>query len=168
MQEWSLQSGSRKSTGSEKPFTDGQQVRSILVVAEKEGLLRLDFHPDEEFDAGESRPVAQWLRTFRSNEAEREVAREAVATADELLEQLMSEEEGDEDAQRAEAREVLCFLLALHLERKRVLRPVGRVGKDGVQVYRHPKKDREYRVPSVELRAELIRQIEDQLDFMLI
>tara|TARA_R100000027_G_scaffold66167_2_gene61625 strand:- start:14213 stop:14719 length:507 start_codon:yes stop_codon:yes gene_type:complete len=168
MQEWSLQSGSRKSTRTEKPFSDGQQVRSVLIVAEKEGLLRLDFHPDEEMDLGESRLVAQWLRTFRSNEAEREVAREAVATADELFDQMMNEEDDGEDSERAEVRATLCFLLALHLERKRVLRPKGRVGSDGFQVYRHPKKDCEYRVAAVELRPKLIQQIEDQLDFMLI
>ena len=64
--------------------------------------------------------------------------------------------------------ELTGFSVALHLERKRVLRPKGRVGSDGFQVYRHPKKDCEYRVAAVELRPKLIQQIEDQLDFMLI
>ncbi|MET3873694.1 hypothetical protein J3R74_003564 [Puniceicoccus vermicola] len=169
MQEWSLQSGSRKSTGSEQPFTDGQQVRSVLCIVEKEGLIRLDFDPDEELNLGEARPIAQWLRTFRSNEAEKEVAREAVETADDLFDQMMNDTpEGDEDLEREEIRGVLCFILALHLERKRVLRPTGRIAEDGTQTYRHPKKDREYEVRAVEVRPDLIQKIEDQLDFVLI
>ncbi|MGE9290503.1 MAG: hypothetical protein ACQKBT_05915 [Puniceicoccales bacterium] len=171
MQEWSLQSGSRKSTKSEQPFNDGQQVRSVLCVVEKEGLVRLDFDPDEEFQLGEARPIAQWIRTFRSNEAEKEIAREAVETADDLFDQMMnaSTEEGEEpDPERDEVREVLCFILALHLERKRVLRPLGRIAVDGTQSYRHPKKDREYTVKGVIVRPDLIQKIEDQLDFVLL
>jgi hypothetical protein len=131
-------------------------------------LIRLDFNPDEELNLGEGRPIAQWLRTFRSNEAEKEIAREAVETADDLFDQMMiGETDGEEDAEREEVRGALCFILALHLERKRVLRPMGRVAADGAQVYRHPKKDREYVVKAVGLRADLIQKIEDQLDFIL-
>jgi len=169
MQEWALQSGSRKSTRSEELFQDGQQVRSVLCLSEGEGLVRLDFLPEEELDLGEARPIAQWLRTFRSNEAEKELAREAVEGADDLFEQLMGGEDPEEEAdQSREIRAMLCYLLALHLERKRVLRPIGRIRTDGIQVYRHPKKDREYEVAAVELRVDLIRQIEDQLDFILL
>lgn len=169
MQEWSLQSGSRKSTGTEQPFSDGQRVRSVLCVSETEGLLRLDFDLEEELQLDGTQPIAQWIRTFRSNEAERELAREAVETADELFDQLINDsgEEG-EDAEQGEIRRVLCFLLALHLERKRVIRPVGRIRADGSQVYRHPKKDRQYEVGAVGLRPELIRKIEDQLDQVLL
>ncbi len=168
MQEWNLQSGSRKSTSTEQPFVDGQRVRSVLCLVEKEGLVRLDFHPDEVLALGEARPIAQWLRTFRSNEAERELAREAVETADDLFDQLMDDPGEEGDAESKEIRKVLRFILALHLERKRVLRPLGRIAPDGTQVYRHPKKNREYTVEAAGLRPELMRKIEDQMDFILI
>lgn len=169
MQEWSLQTGSRKSTNSQENFLDGQMVRSVLCVAEKEGLLRLDFHPEEEFDLDGARPVAQWIRTFRSNDSEKELAREAVESADELFDQLMSDSDPaeEEGGQNGEIRGILRYLLALHLERKRILRPKGRIQPDGIQIYRHPKRDRDYRVESVELRMDLIREIEEQLDFVL-
>ena len=171
MQEWNLQSGSRKSTGSQELFTDGQKVRSILCIVESEGIVRLDFDLEEEVDLGEARPVAQWLRTFRSNEAEKEIAREAVETADDLFDQLMnpssSEEEETGDDEQQEVLQILRCLLALHLERKRVLRPKGRVRPDGFQIYRHPKRDRDYEVQSVDLRPDLIQKIENQLDFVL-
>lgn len=152
------------------PFADGQRVRSVLCVVESQGLVRLDFDPEEDFDLGESRPIAQWLRTFRSNDAEKETAREAVETADDLFDQLMAEDAEDEpgDEHAEEIRKALRCILALHLERKRVLRPLGRIGQDGMQTYRHPKKDRQYEVAVVELRPDLIREIEDQLDFILI
>ena len=165
MHEWTLQSGSRKSTSTEKPFDDGQQVRSVLCLDEEGGLRRLDFHPDEEVPSEGVRPVARWLRVFRSNETEREMEREAVQTAEELFVRLMEEEdaETDGDEEAVATRGVLRFLLALHLERKRVLRPVGRPEVDRTQLYRNPKADTEYRVPAVELDAGRLRGMEDQL-----
>jgi len=168
MQEWSLQTGSRKSTGSDEPFIDGQKVRSVLCILEGEGLVRLDFNPEEEIRLGNASPIAQWLRTFRSNEAEKELAREAIESADDLFDQMMAQESSNDEAEeQEEIRNVLCFLLALHLERKRVLRPIGRVQANGAQMYRHPKKNCQYEVQAVGLRPELIRSIEKQLDLVL-
>ena len=170
MHEWTLQSGSRKSTSTEKPFDDGQQVRSVLCLDEEGGLRRLDFHPGEEVPSEGVRPVARWLRVFRSNETEREMEREAVQTAEELFVRLMEEDAGTgggDDPEAAATRGVLRFLLALHLERKRVLRPVGRMEADGTQCYRHPKTAAEYRVPAAKLEPERLRAMEEQLGEVL-
>jgi hypothetical protein len=169
MRDWNLQSGSRKSTASEAPFADGQRVRSVLVLDGEEGLRRLDFHLEETVELGEARPVAQWIRVFRSNEAEREMAREAVNSAEELFFRLSDGEAGTPgDGETEEVRGVLRFLLALHLERKRVLRPVGRISEGGVQRYRHPKRGVEIEVAAVDLDGELVRKTEGHLDALLV
>lgn len=172
MQEWNVQGGSRRSSSSEAPFSDGQSVRSVLCLSEEHGgLVRLDFALEDDVDLGENRPVAQWVRVFRSNEAEQAIAREAVETAEGLFVELFEGQELDEngeDVEAGEVRAVLKFLLALHLERKRVLRPLGKILDDGSQIYRHPKRDREYRVCPVEFGSEMFGKIEDQLDLVLI
>jgi len=101
---------------------------------------------------------------------------ERVAGAEEFFVQLVEGDalsgESGADAPAAEeveeVRSVLKFLLALHLERKRVLRPQGRISSDGSQVYRHGKRDREYRIYPVEVDAEMFRRIEEQLDLVLV
>ncbi len=173
MQEWNLQGASRRSAVSDRPFSDGQQVRSVLCLSGEEGLIRLDFGLDEPLDLGEARPVAQWVRTYRSNEAEKAGEREAVRTVEELFVQMVEDEQGADDPARsadsatARIRDALRFLLALHLERKRVLRPLGRIGEDGSQTYRHPKRDTEYRVPAVVVEEDLRHSLEEQLSLVV-
>ena len=170
MHEWTLQSGSRKSTSTEKPFNDGQKVRSILCLDEEGALRRLDFHPEETVPLEGVRPVARWVRVFRSNETERELEREAIQTSEELFLSLMEEGDGtgEEDSPEAAAtRGILRFLLALQLERKRVLRRVGRMEVDGTQCYRHPKTNTEYQVPVADLEAERLRAMKEQLGEVL-
>lgn len=176
MQEWNLQGGLRRSSSSETPFSDGQSVRSVLCLSDESGLERLDFSLEEEIDLGGRRPVAQWVRVFRSNEAEQAVEREAVETVEELFVQLIEGEDppaadGDDPADESEAeavRSALKFLLALHLERKRILRPLGRLSPDGSQLYRHARRDREYRIFPAEVGVGLVRKIEEQLDLVLV
>ncbi|MEM0967619.1 MAG: hypothetical protein AAGJ81_15840 [Verrucomicrobiota bacterium] len=166
MHEWHLQQGSRKSTTSEEPFLEGQTVRSVLCHSE-DGLVRLDFNPEEEVSLKDYRPIAQWLRLFRSNQSERETARAAVESADELFDQMMSGLQPDSQDEEHETKAALRFLLALHLERKRVLRPVGRPEADGVQVYRHPKRNRRYEVKPVIMEGNLLRKLKGNLDVIL-
>lgn len=172
MQEWNVQGGSRRSASSEQPFEDGQSVRSVLCLVEDGGLARMDFALGDPVELGGAQPVAQWIRTFRSNEAEREIEREAVQSVEDLFVQLAEEDaagerEGSDEAARAEeVRAALRFLLALHLERKRVLRPVGRIAPDGSQLYRHPKRDAEYRIGPAGISPELFARIEEQLELV--
>jgi hypothetical protein len=53
----------------------------------------------------------------------------------------------------------LQHLLALLLERKRILRSLGIRAKDGLQRYRHAKLDREFEVPVLEVDGKLMEKI---------
>ena len=85
-----------------------------------------------------------------------------MATTEELFLSLFEESgaEGEED------RAVLKQLLALMLERKRVIKRVG-PSTQGVQRYRHPKQDREYDVPMDDLNPEKLVRIQEQLQLLV-
>lgn len=70
-----------------------------------------------------------------------------------------AEAPADEDPAAATDRRTLLTLLALMLERKRVLKPRGRGG-----LYWHVGRKELLRVPLVKLTPELLGQVADQLE----
>ncbi|MFR6034093.1 MAG: hypothetical protein ACLUKN_13550 [Bacilli bacterium] len=63
--------------------------------------------------------------------------------------------------------DVVKQMLGLLLERKRILRPVGRP-RNGVQKYIHAATKREFDVPQKNLDEDLILKIQNQLGAIII
>ncbi|MEM9226593.1 MAG: hypothetical protein AAGA45_01360, partial [Verrucomicrobiota bacterium] len=63
-------------------------------------------------------------------------------------------------------RATLKQLLALMLERKRLLKRVGPT-KEGVQVYMRPKHEEEYPVPMDEIAPEQLLAVQEQLKLLV-
>ena len=74
----------------------------------------------------------------------------------------MSLYENDKPAAQEES-DALKHLLALMLERKRVLRALGKRQTGGLQLYRHVKTKQELEVPVVEISTNLMLKIQDTL-----
>lgn len=172
MLEWQINSCSRKSDLSGEAFADGDPLTCLLVVESGGDLQRVTLARHEEWPPRASRPIARWSRIFRQDESRREEVLETVQETSELFFALLENETdaatGDESVEEAEtAREALIHLLALFLERKRVLRPVGRISTDGVQVYRHPPSGRTLSVTVRDISPAIVERYRSQIDHLL-
>ncbi|MBR4597166.1 MAG: hypothetical protein IKO42_02085, partial [Opitutales bacterium] len=137
----------------------------VVFVNEAGELDRRDFLKSElEEHPFEGKYVGKWERVVSENpeEDERQARRMAIAGSEDFFISLY-----DGDAVEVEQKDVLKQMLALLLERKRVLRAKGRP-QNGVQLYAHPRTKREFLVPQKELNEELINNIQTQIDAFLV
>jgi len=122
-----------------------------------EGLQRADL---AEAEAAEWKPTGEiWGRWTREVENEDELARkrQALASAEEVFLALAQEAGG-----AGPEKETLLQMLALLLERKRLLRPLGRPA-GGIQRYLHPRLQQEFSIAQHDLTAERVVQLQEQL-----
>ena len=161
--EISLRSVAKSSTASGEAFGPGDRVESFLCRGESGEIERADLRPSEV--PGWTAPgplLCRWTHRIREDRDEGlDARRSALQTAEELFFALHEAESGaetTEDPRAAMDRRVLLTLLALLLERKRVLRVRGRGG-----LYWHPAGKREFRITPVELTPEMLLAVQDQL-----
>lgn len=154
--DWVIKSLARTSFISGKTFVPGEKVTSVIFRS-PEGLQRADL---SEADAGTWQPPGEVLgRWTRKAEDESDAARrkQALASAEEVFLALIQEPGG-----AGEDKNLLLQLLALLLERKRILRPQGRP-VDGRQRYLHSRLQQEFAVPYQELIPERLPALREQL-----
>lgn len=159
--DWQIKSLSRKSTLSGDRFEPGDRAISLVYVnAEAGDLGRADLH---ERELGElqltGEVLGRWTWVMKDPEEAGPSATETVASAEDFFFSLF-ENEASAERERSDA---LKHLLALMLERKRVLRAVGPRQSSGTQTYRHVKTKQELQVPITEISRDLIFKIEDTL-----
>lgn len=171
MLEWQLSTCSRKSDLTGLPFSDGDEVVCLLLVDPGGDLQRVNLAPGEEWPAPHGRPIARWKRRFRLDETKREEMLESVQETGELFFALLDGGPAEKQAADTDSdtiREALLHLLALFLERKRVLRPVGRIAADGRQTYRHPASGRSASVAVREIPPAVVDRYRSQIDQLLV
>jgi hypothetical protein len=156
--DWDIKSLARASFASGQTFAQGEQV-TCLIFRGPEGLQRADLTQAE---AAEWRPpgalLGRWVRRMTDEgEDERARRRQSLASAEEVFLALV--QEGDAAGPDTE---LLLQVLALQLERKRILRPLGRPAQ-GVQRYLHPRLQQEFAVPRHDLTPERVAQLQAQL-----
>ena len=103
--------------------------------------------------------LGRWSRIVKDPDAEGVQAKETMASAEDFFFSLYE----NEQAETKDESDMLKHLLALMLERKRVLRPVGDRQASGEQVYLHVKSKRQLTVPIADLSTELMLKIEDTI-----
>ncbi len=159
--EWQLQPLARKSSASEVPFEPGDRVVCFLIKSSEGAFVRADVRADEsEAYAPEGQVLGRWTREVNDSEDEEKAsARQSLQSSEELFLSLF-DESLPEDARHE--RDSLKQVLALMLERKRVLRSLGRP-VEGIQQYLHVRSKKEYAVPLVELSAAELVAVHDQL-----
>ena len=92
-----------------------------------------------------------WGRRLRKDLDESEANREAVASTEEFFLSLYDDRAGD-----IEESAVLKYLFAIMLERKRILKPVGRAMPGEPQTYLMRKSGRKFDVPIVDVTAQSV------------
>jgi hypothetical protein len=159
----SIRSVGEASAVSGEAFKPGDRVWSCLFRS-PEGLVeRIDVleAERESLEVGEQ-VLCKWSHTIKPRkESEAEARRAALESADDVFLSLFEDPEGEESAdQLEETRDRLKFFLALQLERKRVLKPLGN------RRFKHMSSGREVTVPELEVTPELIQAFEREIALM--
>jgi hypothetical protein len=159
--EWHFKSIARKSALSETPFTPGDRVACLIFKDVEAGEMgRADVLPAEV--DGYELPgdiLGRWTRVVKDPDDEGANVRETVASAEDFFLSLYQNEQADAQ----EETDALKHLLALMLERKRVVRALGKRQTSGTQLYVHVKTKQEIEVPILEISPELMMKIQDTL-----
>ncbi len=163
--DWQFKPPARESSVSGEAFSEGEIVVCILHLDEENQLQRADLREEEADNfTAPGGILGRWRREVKApNEEAKEARRQLMATTEELFLSLFEESDPEGEQDRA----VLKQLLALMLERKRVLRRTGPM-VDGVQRYRHPKQEREYDVPMDDLDPEKLTRVQEQLQLLVV
>ena len=161
--EWQIKRIARQSVVSGHEFRPGDRLVCVLYVEPEEGhLARADMLSEEadRFEApGEI--LGRWTRTVRDTEDDDASQTGGVAGAEELFVSLFQE---TPDSGSGEERAALQHLLALMLERKRILkREDARAAGRNTQRYRHVRRQETFDVPVVSISREMVLKIEDTL-----
>ena len=126
-------------------------------------IERVDLHAGERGGIELPGPLlCQWQHVIQSKDtSEAEERRAALQSAEEVFLSLYDEPEGEGGQPLVNAaRDRLKFFLALQLERKRILKPIGG-GR-----YRHVPTKRELSVPSLEITPELISDFQQEIGML--
>jgi hypothetical protein len=159
--DWQIKTLSRKSTLSGEKFEPGDRAISLVFVDDEAGELgRADLHEKELEELKlPGRVLGRWTWVMKDPEDGGTSPGETVASAEDFFFSLF---ENEPTAER-EQSDALKHLLALMLERKRIIRVVGPRQSTGEQVYRHVKTKQELKVPIAEISRDLMFKIEDTL-----
>ena len=161
--EWQVKPISRRCAASDEPLKVGDRV--VCIIYKPEGL------PIERADILEGNlerfqlpglELGRWVREVKDrNEEEREARLQLLATREEFFLSLFADAE-DPSGEKA----VLKQLLALLLERKRILRALDKPAPT-VQRYFHVRTREEFLVPTDEFLPEQLAQIQPALEVLV-
>lgn len=165
MLEWQIKPLARKSAAG-SDIKVGDTVVCAVFLDAAGNLDRADFLKSE-FDETKiaGRVIGKWERVVRaaSDEDEKLARKMSLASSEDFFLSLFDEN----SAVETDETDVVKQMLALLLERRRVLRAVGRAS-GGVQKYLHVSTKRVFEVPQRDLDEDLIIKIQSQLGSIII
>jgi hypothetical protein len=162
MNEWNIQSRAHACETCSQPFADKQPYRTVLFEEGKE-LRRSDICEPCAQKAGDLRAragfISQWHGVYEAPPPVSEVIQKD--TAETLLRKLVEKN----DPQHAPA----AYILAVMLERKRLLKIKEQIKRDGrrVFVYEHPKTGDVFAVADPDLRLDQLEQVQHDVAQLL-
>ena len=148
---------------SEEAFSPGDTVWSYLFRGPDGLIERLDILDQEREQLELENPViCKWSQRIKEKGlSEADERRAALQSADEVFLSLFEEDSEQADDQPVEeARDRLKFFLALQLERKRILKPLGS------RRFRHMPTKRELTVPDMAITPELVTSFQQEISLM--
>lgn len=161
--EWQVKPISRRCAVSDEPLKVGDRVICVIYKPEGAPLERADMleaHFEKFQPAGIE--LGRWTREVKDRaEEEREARLQLLATREEFFLSLFAD-----DTDPTGEKAVLKQLLALLLERKRILRALGKPAGN-IQRYLHVRTRDEFDVPTDEFQPEQIAQIQPALEALV-
>jgi hypothetical protein len=148
---------------SSRDFAEGERVVSYLVREANGEVARRDLLESED---GRFMPPAfvycRWVTAYKPRRADDDTARQLKLTAENLFLTLAAPE-----ADRSEANTPLLQFLALMLERKKLIKLIGRT-EDGLRhIYEHRATHQHYEVPVGDLNVEFFQRIQEHLGVLV-
>lgn len=159
-QDWEIKRRAESCTKTGEPFQEGDFFYTLLFL-EKDGFRREDLSEQAWKERNDNiQPFSFWRSKFELPPPPVPETLEK-ATAEDLLRRYMEEN----DAKHENAR----YILALMLERKRLLKPVEEKQANGrkVLVYEHAKTGEVFVVPDPELRLDQLAAVQEEVSAML-
>jgi hypothetical protein len=160
--QWEIQAPASQCCRTGEPFADGDTVFSILVE-EKEGFRREDYGEVGWEQRGAAfRPVSHWRFEYRTAPASEKPPEPVTRDDAESLLRRMCEE-SEPATQKAR------YILALMLERKRLLRQVDSLEREGMtlMVYEHVKSKETFLIEDPHLHLSQIAQVQEEVMALL-
>lgn len=158
--EWEIKSRAEKCSVTNREFLDGEFFYTLLFH-DRDGFRREDLSEEAWRDRNDNiQPFSFWRSKFEPPPppAPETLAKEG---AEDLLRRYMQEP----DSQHASAR----FLLAVMLERKRLLKQVDaqKSAEGRTLIYEHTKTGEVFVIPDPELRLEQLAAVQAELAALL-
>lgn len=164
---WHIKGIANTSALSASTFAEGEQVLSLIYRDFENGeISRADILPEEEAQFQISGDLlGRWFRRVKESGDPSSTMRDRVSSAEEFFLSLYDSEEGSVSSEEVDA---LKYLVALMLERKRIVRSVGKPVSGGVQSYLHIKTKQTLDVPMVDISPDLMLRIQETLGDILL
>ncbi len=158
--DWEIKSRAHRCSATERQFEDGETFYTLLFRAE-EGFERLDLCVEAWKERDKSRtPFSSWKSKYEvpPPPPPEPLGRQ---TAEALLRHFMRES-GDQHAN-------VRYILALMLERKRLLKPIETKEEDGriLLIYEHRQSGEVFVIPDPQLRLDQIEPVQEEVAALL-
>ncbi len=158
--EWPIKHRADACAVTQRPFVSGEQFYTLLF-REGDGFRREDLSEEAWANRNENiRPFSFWKSRYEPPPATppEPIAKES---AEDFLRRLL----GEKNPERANA----CYVLAVMLERKRVLKQIkSEAADDGrVLIYEHNKTGDVFIVPDPQLRLDEIEKVQTEVGALL-
>jgi hypothetical protein len=162
--EWEIKPFGKESAFSGNPFQEGETINCFLVRSGEGTVSRVDLQSNDEEKLSENFAIlGRWTRVYESSPDKREETLNQQRTLEELFFSLF--ELGD--AVEGEDTATLKQIVALMLERKRVLRRLSAKTTNTVVCYLHVKSKQEFEVPVVEITPKVVMNVQEQLQVLV-
>ena len=165
MNEWNIQARSHVCQSCEKPFADGERCQTLLLE-ERHQYLRMDVCSQcwntqyGEGTADRKGFISQWQSFYHPPPA---APPEAIRreTAEELLRKLIAANQPKDGP--------VCFILAVMLERKRILKVKEQFQRDGARVfiYEQPRTGDVFTITDPNLRLDQLDEVQRDISRLL-
>ncbi|HCN76597.1 MAG TPA: hypothetical protein DIT13_05280 [Verrucomicrobiales bacterium] len=163
IQNWSIRSRSHQCALTARPFEDGEVFHTAIYFdPETSGYLRRDVALDAwAQETSERKPIAYWRTTYSPTIVEEKPEVASKESAMSLLQRFIEEDNP--------ATENARYILALMLERKRILSPTAsRETEDGRMLFYENKNTGEvFIIRDPELHLDEIAQVQDEVATLL-
>lgn len=163
LMDWQVQQLSKESSLTGQPFELGCRVLSFLYLDDLGQLSRTDIlEKEEETFTPPGRVLGKWSRIVEPVASEREAQKQALQSSEELFFSLIESNVDTEEIR------VIKHLLALKLERKRILKRLIPVAVNRKISYQHSKTKTLVEVEDVEITPDEMPRIQEKLDYLVV
>ena len=165
MNEWNIQARSHVCQSCEKPFAD-EELCQTLLLEDRHQYVRMDVcRQCWEIQYGEGASdrkgfISQWQSVYHSPPAARPDAIQR-ETAEDLLRKLIAAGQPQDGP--------VCFILAVMLERKRILKVKEQFQRDGARVfiYEQPRTGDVFTITDPNLRLDQLEEVQRDISRLL-